>query len=101
MSSLSEAEARRLERLAAVCAHVEKGERAIAWALRDEPVGPSDSGWRLVCAMAEVGKVGVSVSWTIAQLLKQEPGLAPHIDSPPGTTLQKGSGAAGWWRRWR
>jgi len=90
-----------MERLAAVCPHVAKGERAIAWALRDEAASSSDSGWRLLCAAAEVGKIGTEASWTIAQVLEQEPGLAPHIDSPPGTTLQKGSGAAGWWRRWR
>jgi hypothetical protein len=90
-----------MERLAAVCPHVDKGERAIAWALRDEPVGPTDSGWRLLCAPSEMRDVGAAGAWTIARVLRQEPSLSPHIDSPAGTTLQKEPGAAGWWRKWR
>jgi hypothetical protein len=88
-----------MEKLADVCPHVDRGEGSIVWALRDEPVGPWDSGWRLLCAAKEVGKLGTQVSWTIARLLREEPGLMPHIERPVGTVLQKESGAG--WRKWR
>jgi hypothetical protein len=90
-----------MENLADVCAHVDRGEKAIVWALREEPVGETDSGWRLLCAAKEVGKIGTDVSWMIARLLREEPGLAPHIERPVGTILQREEGAAGFWRRWR
>jgi hypothetical protein len=88
-----------MEKLAAVCPHVDEGESAIVWALRDEPVGETDSGWRLLCAAKEVGKIGTDVSWTIARLLREEPGLESHIERPVGTILQKEPGAG--WRKWR
>lgn len=90
-----------MERLVAVCQHLDEGESTVAWAMRDEPAGPTDSGWRLVCSAGEVGRIGVSVRWTVAHLLKEEPGLTPYIDSTAGTTLQKVPGTTGSWRRWR
>ena len=88
-----------MEKLADVCAHVDRGERVIVWALRDEPVGETDSGWRLLCMTKEAGKIGVNVRWTIARVLWEEPSLFPHIERPVGTILQKEAGAG--WRRWR
>lgn len=89
-----------MKRLADVCPHVDNGERTIVWALRDEPVGETDSGWRLLCAAAEVGGTGTEASWTIARLLREEPSLSPYVERPVGTMLQKESGGTGW-RRWR
>jgi hypothetical protein len=90
-----------MKKLADMCPHVDKGERAIAWALRDEPVGDADSGWRLLCAAAEVGRMGTQANWTIARVLREEPSFSPHIDLPAGTMLQKEAGAASFWRRWQ
>ena len=90
-----------MKRLADVCPHVDKSERAIVWALRDEPVGETDSGWRLLCVAAEAERMGTESSWTIARLLREEPSLSPHIERPVGTILQKEAGAASSWRRWR
>ncbi|MGZ5428775.1 MAG: immunity protein Imm33 domain-containing protein [Thermoanaerobaculia bacterium] len=89
-----------MENLVDVCPHVDRGERSIAWALREEPVCETDSGWRLLCAAKEVGKIGTDVSWTIARLLREEPGLEPHLEQPVGTILQREEGVATW-RKWR
>lgn len=89
-----------MENLADVCAHVDRGAKAIVWALREEPVGPWDSGWRLLCAAKEVGKIGTDASWTIARLLREVPSLSPHIERPVGTILQREESTATW-RRWR
>lgn len=88
-----------MEKVAGVCLHVYKSEKAIVWALRDEPVGETDSGWRLLCSAAEVGGMGTVGSWTIARLLREEPSLSSHIERSVGTILQKEPGAG--WRRWR
>ena len=88
-----------MDSLAFVCAHLETESKAIAWALRDEPASPSDSGWRLLCAASEVGKIESEVTWTIERLVKQERGLEPHIGRPPGAVLRKQTG--GYWHAYR
>jgi hypothetical protein len=90
-----------MERLVAVCPHLDEGESTVAWAMRDEPAGLNDSGWRLVCSAGEAGEISVNLRWTIAHLLRKEPGLAPYIDSIAGTTIQKVPGTPGSWQRWR
>ena len=89
-----------MKRLALVCPHVQTGERAVAWAIRNEPVGPMDSGWQFLCTPGEMGDVRAFGTWTIARVVEEEPSLGPHIDSPLGTTLQKEPGLARW-HRWR
>ena len=39
-----------MKRLADVCPHVDKSERAIVWALRDEPVGENRAGRSRACS---------------------------------------------------
>jgi hypothetical protein len=100
MRAVPQIEATLMKKLADVCPHVDRGVRSIVWALRDEPVGETDSGWRLLCKAKEVGRIGVNVSWTIARLQREEPSLTPHIERPVGTILQR-EDTAGSWRKWR
>jgi len=88
-----------MKKLAGVCLHIDRGEKAIVWALRDAPGGETESGWVFLCAAAEVGIMGNRVPWPITRVLKDDPSLTSLVDGPVGAILQKQD--SGWWRRLR
>ena len=74
-----------------LCKHVAEQQRPILKGRREEPTLPGHSGWRFECdAVAPESETGVRI-WSVKKLITVDPTICYIIDSPYGTTVERGN----------
>jgi hypothetical protein len=74
-----------------LCEHVAAQQRLILKGRREAPTFPGHSGWRFECdAVALEPTTGVKI-WSVKKLITVDPTICYIIDSPYGTTVERGN----------
>lgn len=74
-----------------LCEHVAEQQRPILKGRRQEPTLPGHSGWRFECdAVALESESGARI-WSVKKLITVDPTICYIIDSPYGTTVERGN----------
>ena len=78
-----------------VCEHIAKDQCDVCVASRSEPVAPEDSGWQFLCGKPDEDEFKAAI-WSVKEILAYDSSLAPWIDAPFGTKIEKSSNALIW-----
>ena len=79
-----------------LCGHIAVEGRPILRGRRDRPMSPEDSGWQFRCNKAPAEYVDDAQIWSISEVLEMDPTIAPIIDEPFGTTVERSSPEVEW-----
>ena len=85
-----------LNAAAIVCGHIAMKQHPILRAERGPSLSPEDSGWQFLCCAVVQENEDEARVWTIREVLRLEPGLAPWIDSKVRSVVQRANEDSNW-----
>lgn len=81
---------------ATVCGHVATTGLPILYAERSAPIDEVDSGWQFLCASGIEEDIDEAQTWSINEVITEEPTLRDYMSYPVGTKLIRSSSRDPW-----